>query len=211
MISSYIVWTDRHTRAADWCIPPLCLYLQYIPAWSYSLYPSVMCCRWLGREPEQSLLMGKVQNKAEVLFDEPCMGTWWPSGMLPGRERESWSLYLSVLYPIRVSPSITPSIQRMRTAFTKLQAPSCPLFTLLTAALSSSSLPSLSSLLSSSPQSLPHTFTLFSLSFSHISYHPPNLMTKQAIGQCLPIQLMWPFSNLVFAFTCEARKRLGLD
>lgn len=90
------------------------------------------------------------------------MGTWWPTGMLPGRE--SWSLYLSVLYPIRVSPSITPYIQRMRTAFTKLHAPSRPLFTLLAASLLLLLPPPFS------PQPLnnytQYTFSLFPLSHS---------------------------------------------
>lgn len=98
-----------------------------------------------------SLLMGRALNEAAVLFDKPCMETWWPTGMLPGRR--SWSLYLSVLYPIRVSPPITPSIQRMRTAFTKLHTPSSPLFTLLTVSVPSS--PPVAAPL----PTLPHIFT----------------------------------------------------
>lgn len=57
------------------------------------------------------------------LCAEPWMVTWRPIGILP--ESESWSLYLSILYPIRLSPSITPSTERMGTAFTKPH----PLFT----------------------------------------------------------------------------------
>ena len=131
--------------------------------------------------------MERALNKAEVLFDEPCMGTRWPTGMLPGRE--SWSLYLSVLYPIRVSPSITPSIQRMRTAFAKLHAPSRPLFTLLTASLSSSSSSSSSSSLSLSLPSLlnPSIMTTHFHSF-FLKTHSSTLTTKQVFCCCLSKQ-----------------------
>lgn len=83
----------------------------------------------LGRGPELSLLLGRALNEAGLLFDKPHTGTWLQIEMLPGSD--SWSLYLSVVYPIRVSPSIAPCIQRMRTAFRELCSHSCPGLTLL--------------------------------------------------------------------------------
>lgn len=57
---------------------PLC-----IPAWSSSPFPGVESS---GSEPEQSLLMEMVLNKAEALFDKPYVGTQWPTGTFAGRE-----------------------------------------------------------------------------------------------------------------------------
>lgn len=45
-----------------------------------------------GSDPEQSLLMEMVLNKAEALFDKPRVGTRWPTGTLPGRGMSSLSV-----------------------------------------------------------------------------------------------------------------------
>lgn len=70
--------------------------------------------------------------KQKLYLTSPAQG---PDGRLARSQGERWALYLSVPYPIRVSPSITPYIQRMRAAFAKLRAPCRPLFTLLTASI----------------------------------------------------------------------------
>lgn len=57
-----------------------------------SVYSSrVLLCVSSGSDPEKSLLMEMVLNKAEALFDKPCVGTRWPTGTLPGREMSSLS------------------------------------------------------------------------------------------------------------------------
>lgn len=45
---------------------------------------SISLVGFFGSEPEQSLVMEMVMNKAEALFDKPCVGTRWPTGTLPG-------------------------------------------------------------------------------------------------------------------------------
>lgn len=45
-----------------------------------------------GSDPEQSLLMEMLLNKAEALFDKAWVGTRWPTGTLPGREMSSLSV-----------------------------------------------------------------------------------------------------------------------
>lgn len=112
---------------------------------------------------------------------EPWMVTWWPTGMLPGRE--IWSLYLSILYPIRLSPSITPSTERMGTAFTKPH----PLFT---SPLSSSFHPSLLSLFFSTLQYLA-IFTLFSHNYILLIYQQSRMLVIAFQND------HWLFTNLV--------------
>lgn len=117
-----------------------CIFLLCIPAWSSSSF--------LQSAPlavtQSSLRWWKwLWIKRKLYLTRAAQG---PDGRLACSQGERWALYLSSPYPIRVSPSITPYIQRMRAAFAKLCAPRRPLFTLLTASLSSRYLSSWSNL-----------------------------------------------------------------
>lgn len=145
-------------------------HCRYLPTCSYSLFPLSGPLGSLAVNPSSPCWWKWLGIKQRLYLTSSA---WGPDGRLACSQGERWSLYLSVLYPIRVSPSITPYIQRMRTAFTKLCDPSRPLFTMLTASLSS--LPTLTTPHSSTLQS--HTHSVFSL------------MTT------------WPYSNLVPFFS----------
>lgn len=96
----------------------------------------------------------EVFYKVRILSDKPHTGIWLQIGL--HSRRDCWSLYLSLLNPIRWSHSITPCIQGMRTAISKLHSYFCQLVVLLT-------LQSIFSLCFFTPHQFSHFLTLLDI------------------------------------------------